>query len=434
MSLANKYRPKSFDDVVWQNHITDILKAKVKSEWQSWHNFLFFWGRWIGKTTCARILAKAINCSNLQNWNPCNECINCQSINSWTTLDYVEIDAASHTWVDNIRSEILDRVPYPPTHLKKKVYVIDEVHMLSKWAFNALLKTIEEPSEKVCFILATTEIHKIPDTIISRCQVFNFKKANPEILFNRLQEICKKENIQYSNEALKMIAKISEWWIRDAVKYVDQIQILWNITEENISKFLWVAPDSLISEFLKLIQSHNHQKIVLEIDKISEQWIDMRQFAKQILLYIDQNFNDDITWFLPIAKKFSQILSMMKYYPYPTIVYKIILTDTNIESNETQVSKPTETKNPTVQNELLQKVFWKVNKDSLKKNLEQHVILEKIEWNQVSLIVINKMTEMLVQKPENINEIEQIFSTELWMPVQIKIEFKNKEKYLTEIL
>lgn len=141
-------------------------------------------------------------------------------------MDYVEIDAASHTGVDNIREEIIDRALYPPTALYKKIYVIDEVHMLSKGAFNALLKTIEEPKNNVCFILATTEIHKVPDTIISRCQVFNYRKVAPQAMVAHLEAICKAEQLSYTRPALEIIATISEGHVRDAVKYIDQVSIL----------------------------------------------------------------------------------------------------------------------------------------------------------------------------------------------------------------
>ncbi|MDR2415520.1 MAG: DNA polymerase III subunit gamma/tau [Candidatus Peribacteria bacterium] len=172
------------------------------------------------------MLAKAINCLNPHDGNPCNQCTNCIIINEGTSLDYVEIDAASHTGVDNIREEILDKALYPPTALKKKIYVIDEVHMLSKGAFNSLLKTIEEPKGNVCFILATTEIHKVPDTIISRSQVFNFKKVSDEEIIANLAHICKKEGFSYDKEALALIATISDGGVRDSVKYLDQISIL----------------------------------------------------------------------------------------------------------------------------------------------------------------------------------------------------------------
>ena len=183
-------------------------------------------------------MAKAINCLEPQNGNPCNHCANCLAINEGKTLDYVEIDAASHTGVDNIREEILDKALYPPTALKKKIYVIDEVHMLSKGAFNSLLKTIEEPKGNVCFILATTEIQKVPETIVSRCQTFLFRKVSEQEIADHLEEICQKEGFEYEKDALQLIAMISDGGVRDSIKYLDQVSILGKITTENVSKFL----------------------------------------------------------------------------------------------------------------------------------------------------------------------------------------------------
>lgn len=255
MSLANKYRPVNFDTVIGQEHITDILKEQMKHQDKIHHNYIFFGLRGTGKTSAARILAKALNCKHLHDGNPCNECENCLAINKGETLDYVEIDAASHTGVDNIREEILAKAIYPPTQLKKKIYIIDEVHMLSNGAFNALLKTIEEPRDNVCFILATTEIHKIPDTIISRCQVFNFKKIIPELMTQHLANIAEKEGLEYEESALDLISKISEGSVRDAVKYVDQISILGVLNEEHVSKFLGIASEGILKDFIALIKA-----------------------------------------------------------------------------------------------------------------------------------------------------------------------------------
>ncbi|MCX6825502.1 MAG: DNA polymerase III subunit gamma/tau [candidate division SR1 bacterium] len=325
MSLANKYRPQTFDTIIGQTHITEILKAQMSTHKEMHHNYLLFGPRGTGKTTAARILAKAINCLDLQDGNPCNKCFNCQTINEGKTLDYVEIDAASHTGVDNIREEILDRAAYPPVNLKKKIYVIDEVHMLSKGAFNALLKTIEEPRDNVCFILATTEIQKVPETIISRCQVFNFKKVDKKEIGKFLKSICEQEALTSTDEAIELIAKIAEGCVRDAVKYIDQVSVLGNIDEHHITKFLGVASETLIKDFLSLIQTGDTKIIFEKVDDIHNQGIDLHNFAKQTLMHIDQIFLEDIEFSTNISETFTDIIGSIRHYPYPTIIYKVAI-------------------------------------------------------------------------------------------------------------
>lgn len=466
MSLANKYRPQSFDAIIWQNHITDILKAQMKSDQKIHHNFLLFWPRGTGKTTAARILAKALNCLDLKDWNPCNECDNCSSINRWTTLDYIEIDAASHTGVDNIREEILDKVPYPPTQLKKKIYVIDEVHMLSKWAFNALLKTIEEPRDNVCFVLATTEMYKVPETIISRCQVFNFKKVMEKDMVSHLERICKKENLKYDQDALEIISKISEWCVRDAVKYIDQISILWDITQEHVTKFLWVASEKMIKDFLEIVRQWNRNVVFQEADKIYQTWIDLHQFAKQALIYIDHNLNSDMDFLLDVSESFSEIISTIRYYPYPVIVYKIVfnkyswwkiqdasektkdkfqsedkenkgVVNESIVAEVIKVEAPSEIKKTNSEqnrDDIRNQVLSKINKISLQQNLRWNFIIEDIKDNVVNVIIINKMTKILLDNDENKKMIETAFANVLWSKVRIDINFENKENYFARKL
>lgn len=246
-------------------------------------------------------------------------------INEGRSLDYVEIDAASHTGVDNIREEIIDKALYPPTTLSKKIYVIDEVHMLSKGAFNALLKTIEEPKNNVCFILATTEIHKVPDTIISRCQVFNYRKVPLQAMVQHLEVICQSEQLQATRPALEIIANLSEGHVRDAVKYIDQVSILGAINEENISKFLGVAGENTVRAFLDVMRTGERNQIFAYLDQIGNSGIDLSQFAKQTIVYIDQHLLESVDFYLEVCKLFGEILSTLRWYPYPLIAYKIAI-------------------------------------------------------------------------------------------------------------
>lgn len=219
-ALYRKYRPSTFSDVVGQNHITQTLTNAVASGKTS-HAYLFTGSRGTGKTSCAKILAKAVNCEHPVNGNPCNECSICKGIDSGSVLDVVEIDAASNNSVDNIR-DLREEANFTPANAKYRVYIIDEVHMLSVGAFNSLLKTLEEPPEHVKFILATTEVHKLPSTILSRCQRFDFKRIPPESIAERLKEVAEKENMQLSDDGAMLIARIADGAMRDALSLLDR--------------------------------------------------------------------------------------------------------------------------------------------------------------------------------------------------------------------
>ncbi len=449
MSLANKYRPRNFDTIIGQDHITGILKAKIKSDKGNHSNFILFGPRGTGKTSSARILAKAMNCLNLQDGNPCNKCANCTTIDEGKTLDYVEIDAASHTWVDNIREEIIDKVVYPPTVLKKKIYVIDEVHMLSKWAFNALLKTIEEPRDTIAFILATTEIQKVPETIVSRCQVFNFRKVPEKEMVGRLEEICTSEWLAYEANALALIAKLSEWCVRDAVKYVDQVSILENLTEENVTKFLGIASEQTIIDFIKHIVDKNLNSLFEEITKLVDQGVDLQHFAKQVLMYLDAHLFENIDLYLKISEQFGEILGGIRNYPYPALIYKIVLhkhihgTNSIVEpvivekKIEPVVEKPQEKstseisveqpKNNPESSDLWTRVVNRIEKDSLQKSLKDLSSISSLENWVAQVTVINKFAQMALENHENRDYLEKLLSEENWSPVQIKVAFQSKE-------
>ena len=218
--LYRKYRPAVFSDVVGQEHITSTLSREIQTGKLS-HAYLFTGSRGTGKTTCAKILSKAVNCLNPIDGNPCNECEICRGLDDGSILDVVEIDAASNNGVDNIR-DIRDEINFTPANCKYRVYIIDEVHMLSIGAFNALLKTLEEPPAHVKFILATTEVHKLPVTVISRCQRFDFKRVSPEAMNQRMKFICDKEDLTADDDALTLISRISDGGMRDALSLLDQ--------------------------------------------------------------------------------------------------------------------------------------------------------------------------------------------------------------------
>ncbi|MFQ8808341.1 MAG: DNA polymerase III subunit gamma/tau [Oscillospiraceae bacterium] len=219
-ALYRKYRPQTFDDVVGQQGVTQTLKNQLQTGRLS-HAYLFTGTRGTGKTTCAKILAKAVNCENPQDGNPCNRCAACRSIDAGACMDVLEIDAASNNGVDSVRA-LRDDAVYTPAEVKKRVYIIDEVHMLSLSAFNALLKIIEEPPEHLLFILATTELHKVPATILSRCQRFAFRRIVPEDIVGRLNYIAYQESIELEPDAAAFLARLADGGLRDAVSLLDQ--------------------------------------------------------------------------------------------------------------------------------------------------------------------------------------------------------------------
>ncbi|MBQ3494602.1 MAG: DNA polymerase III subunit gamma/tau [Clostridia bacterium] len=237
-ALYRKYRPKTFDEVVGQEHITTTLKNQVSSGNIS-HAYLFTGSRGTGKTTCAKIFARAINCEQNKNGSPCYDCSTCNALADVSNVDIMEIDAASNNRVDEIR-EIREKVKFMPVNGKYKVYIIDEVHMLTESAFNALLKTLEEPPAHVVFVLATTEVHKLPATILSRCMRFDFRLISVSVLANQLKQILDKENITYEDDAIKLIASSAEGSDRDMLSIADCVIAFCgnNITAQKVIEIL----------------------------------------------------------------------------------------------------------------------------------------------------------------------------------------------------
>ena len=256
-ALYRKWRPKVFSEVVGQEHITDTLRRQV-AEGHTAHAYLFTGTRGTGKTTCARILAKAVNCLSPVDGEPCGRCEACRAVDAGTTLDITELDAASNNGVDQVRA-LRDEAVYTPAVLKKRVYIIDEVHMLSISAFNALLKIIEEPPEHLLFILATTELHKVPATILSRCQRFSFRRISQEDIAARLQYVAYQENIDLDDGAARVIARLADGGMRDGLSLLDQCAsaTTGELTAERVYACLGIAGERKCGEMMGYIAAHD---------------------------------------------------------------------------------------------------------------------------------------------------------------------------------
>ena len=263
-ALYRKYRPQTFDDVSGQMAVTQTLKTQLVSGRMS-HAYLFTGSRGTGKTSCAKILAKAVNCLHPDNGNPCNTCEACRAIDSGSCMDVLEIDAASNNGVDNVR-DLRDDAIYSPSQVKMRVYIIDEVHMLSISAFNALLKIIEEPPEHLLFILATTELHKVPATILSRCQRFSFRRISQEDIAGRLQYVAYQENIDLDDGAARVIARLADGGMRDGLSLLDQCAsaTIGELTAERVYACLGIAGERKCGELMGYIANHN-TKSALEL-------------------------------------------------------------------------------------------------------------------------------------------------------------------------
>jgi DNA polymerase-3 subunit gamma/tau len=282
--LYRDYRPKKFSEVITQKHVISTLKNAVASG-NFAHAYLFTGPRGTGKTSVARILARALNCLNPKDGEPCNECAICKQFLDNTSLDFNEIDAASNTGVENVR-EIIEHLKFSPTQAKYKIFIVDEVHMLSKGAFNALLKTLEEPPAHAIFILATTEVHKVPATVISRTQRFDFKKAKHDDLFKHIEEIAKKEKIPLNKEGLEMVVNASEGSVRDALSILGKLASFEEKDLLHAEKLLGLTNLSSSQDFLDLLLQKNGGEAINFLENLFSSGIDPVQFNKDFLEYL----------------------------------------------------------------------------------------------------------------------------------------------------
>ena len=348
-ALYRKYRPKSFDEVYGQNNIVETLKNAIINNKLS-HAYLFCGPRGTGKTSIAKIIAKTVNCENLNNATPCNECVNCTQ----NTIDIIEIDAASNNGVDEIR-ELKNKISLVPTYGKYKIYIIDEVHMLTISAFNALLKTLEEPPKHIIFILATTDPQKVPLTIVSRCQRFDFKRIDEQSILNRLKEICSLENIDIEDDALLEIARISDGGLRDAVNLLDQAfsysdekvtindihEINGTLTQYEIEEFYEEYIENKLEVILKKINEYNVNG--KNLVKLAQEFI---VFLRNTIIYkkatnylielgvdvmpykkISEKMNQDNI--MNLIKELNTTINDMKISQNPKLIFELLFIRTN---------------------------------------------------------------------------------------------------------
>lgn len=308
MSLYNTYRPRDWDSVIGQEYITTILRNSL-STGRVHHAYLFHGSRGTGKTTSARILAKALNCTNLQKGNPCHACANCLAFDNDTLLDIIEIDGASNNGVENVR-ELIERARFEPNQGAYKIYIIDEVHMLSTGAFNALLKTLEQPPKHVKFILATTEIDKVPETVRSRTLRFDFRKIGIEDLVNRMKYVCQEEKVHFEEEALQIIAKAARGGFRDALTLLEQNIMDGEVSTEHVRYTLALVEESMIDACIEALEQEHVSSIQELLDILREKHIEARSFFEQLMYRLRDHMITNID--NPRFYIFSEILSMLE--------------------------------------------------------------------------------------------------------------------------
>ena len=328
-ALFLKYRPQTFEDIVGQESVVRTLRNSLKAG-KPVHAYLFAGSRGTGKTSLARLLAKGLNCENLQNGSPCGKCETCQNIAEGNLVDVIEIDAASNRGIDDIR-ELREKVNFTPNFAKNKVYIIDEVHMLTKDASNALLKTLEEPPEHAYFILATTELHKILDTIISRCQTFIFGRFTIEQLIGRLEKICEAEGFQAEKTALELIARKAEGGLRDAISALDQIasESSGKITAKIVRESLGISSSEMLENFWQAIEKNDAEQGFEILRTVSRNGADLRTFGHDFLGFLREKMfqslksREILAKLVPTIEEIEKALLQLKTSPITELPLEI---------------------------------------------------------------------------------------------------------------
>ncbi len=418
--LYRKWRPKTFSDVSGQKHITSTLSNEILSDKVS-HAYLFTGSRGTGKTTCAKIFAKAVNCLNPVNGNPCNECSVCKGIDDGSILDVIELDAASNNGVDNIR-DIIDESNFTPVNAKYRVYIIDEVHMLSTGAFNALLKTLEEPPEHVKFILATTEVHKIPSTILSRCQRFDFKRITPEAISKRVAYVAEQENIDIDEDACYLIARIADGALRDALSLLDRCSGTGEkITAETVSACAGLAGKERLFSLIDAVNKKDTSLALSIVNELHNDSCDMERLCSDMLnhfrnLLIVKTVKNPYELIICVDEDMKQYKIQSDSFSLETILYCLSVIESSLVSLKNSINKRIETEmtvvrlcNPSVScdntavieriEKLEQAVKNRITVNN-KNTSENQVKQEKIKPEEVKTAVSEKASD----KKENISD------------------------------
>lgn len=400
-ALYRKYRPKTFEDVIGQKTIIKTLENSIVND-RITHAYLFTGPRGTGKTSIAKIFARVINCQNRENFTPCNNCVSCTQKQN---IDIIEMDAASNNGVDEIR-EIRDKVNLVPSFGKYKVYIVDEVHMLSNQAFNALLKTLEEPPSHVIFILATTEPHKIPETILSRCQRYDFKKISENDIVERIKYICKEENIEIDEDAIKLIAKVSDGGLRDSISLLDQLIAYTEdkITVKDVNDVYGVISKKEICNLLLKIFDSNLNESFNEVNNLDENGKNLSKIIEQIIEFIKNTliyFNDSNYFNEEDKKLYNKIASKVneiKLYESIDILLDTLKSSKNtnnikllIELAIIRLNKKQNVVIETIKKEKSIPIIEKVEK------IEPKIVEHKIENNVQDLSKLKELKQLRIE-------------------------------------
>ena len=392
LALYRKYRPQTFEEVVGQQYVTKILKNTIDRNMTS-HAYLFSGPRGTGKTTIAKLIAKLLNCESPINDIPCEKCPSCIAFNEKNHPDIIEMDSASNNGVDEIR-EIRDKVTLMPSISKYKVYIIDEVHMLSIGAFNALLKTLEEPPQHVIFILATTELYKVPATIISRCQCFNFEKISEEDIVKKLKYIVEKENIKVEEEVLNLIAKYSDGGLRDAINLLDKLVCCsTNITIDDFYEIKGIVKEEELFDIVSALVNGNTKEALEKLDYLGKKGKNLILFATELIEYLKNMLISNNTYGLDKDKIFEMIdilndtVNNMKNSCYQKVLLEVaflkvenLLKNIEIVDNEEKAVKKEE----------LQEKPKEKQKEDINNNVEKENEIEANKSNE-QIFEINKI-------------------------------------------